>query len=224
MSVTNHWEIFCVTESAWINQASENAPSTCPTDALHTVRENSVRKRQSECLDGVGYIEFRTTDDPGNPPAGYVRLFKNNVDSNLYMRFSPTGYAFNIARQPKDSQVLSLSNEISTTSSSYIDMEGMTGTTNSVETMRYMIIFNAAVGTTNGASVVIDTILNINGNDVPSSLRSAKVPDNSTMAIITLVMGAVIPTGIIVKVRWKGTGAFTKTATNRNLIVNGQLA
>lgn len=123
----------------------------------------------------------------------------------------------------RDLQQTNMSNTVSTTSTTFVDMPNMSLTTSNTNNSEYIVSFTGNV-TVSNANRSITIIANIGGTDVTAVQLDTASPSSGKFTPITFQYKHPTPlgNGVVIKIRWKVTnGEATITAKNRILIIDG---
>ena len=106
----------------------------------------------------------------------------------------------------------------STSSTTYVDVPSMSLTAANAGFGRYLITANMQVSQSS-ASTTFFVIFNVNGMDLPLSQRSMQLESGKYNVVLFLDLVPMVPSGAIVKVKWKKSGTGSISTTNRHLII-----
>ena len=192
--------------------------TTADLDALWTAAERAEQRlnlvKQFENCAGCRVKTSATTDSEtlvlitihdGNPPTW--------TPSDLA---TDTVQATTGASPPAASQKIDILSEATTTSTTWVDMPGMTLTTNKLDT--YLIISNIT-GYTEASKKTLELRVVIDNVADPNSERNYKVTGNESS--ITTISRAIVATGKIIKIQWKTNSGPAVKIGNRSLIIYG---
>jgi hypothetical protein len=119
-----------------------------------------------------------------------------------------------------DAQTVIETNPVTTTSTSYVDLSGISLTTSNTNAKKYIVMFNCNVSLSKNNNTVY-VIINIDGVDIISSESLITITgSDKTNNISSIYLTPWLATNKIIKVRFKCSDG-TLTVTNRTLIIYG---
>jgi hypothetical protein len=112
---------------------------------------------------------------------------------------------------------------LTTNTTTVADMTGVTLTTSSTKSFRYVVIFNGVISTgTNNRSVNVN--INVAGSDVALKTNVNLTPSGTPLSVnVSYVTPTALASGTIIKMRWAlgAAGAATLTCLQANMTVIG---
>ena len=222
----NLWDVFCATEGKFINNVvSVTEPTTCPNNALHTIRSVSLSSVISDLTVSAPSVTtslnlIHRTDVP--PADNVFRIYCNN--GKLYLKNS-VGVTFVISND-NDRQMISTNIPAAAAAIKFTDIPGMVVTTSNISARNYRVYFNGTIGVKNGNNVYIDFIVSVNDVDLLDSMRTITIDSTNTKRIVHFMyMTAPLNTGQTIKIKWRGVGSSrTKEISERMLLIEGDVA
>jgi hypothetical protein len=190
-------------------------PNVSDTIVTLAATQTLTNKFASSATNTIGANEIRTTGasvvvDTAAPP----------TNGTFMLASSATAASWGNKSAITDGQEVTATTLTSTTSTSYIDLPGMSITTSNTQSMKYIVTVSLECKISS-ANKIASLILNVNGSDVTDSERSFKIPkSNAEFLMSTQAITGLLGNGIVIKVRIKTSGSTLKVY-NRSLLVYG---
>lgn len=178
--------------------------TTLPNGCKYQFQNNGTQVVTINRFGGANEMSLAPTS------SGFFILLDNSTSAGTWASFqvinsaAASGLIYNTA---------SASDQVQTTSSTYVDLANMSVT--AAVSGLYLILFNAVTSNTNSGQGQF-FIINVNGTDLANSERSHVTTSAGADATIMLQIVAEVLAGQVIKIRWRRT-ANTGRCTRRTI-------